>query len=109
MPKFVIERQYLLPVFQHLVVEADTLDEACQKAIHNDDWESAVEDGDGSRCITISAAKEIPEDKFGVDTDIVFDFKDPPRDYSLGTFLYENEAETGTLLEIPEQFTKEDT
>ena len=27
---------------------------------------------------------------------------------SFATFLYENEAETGLLLEIPEQFTKDE-
>ena len=29
MPKFVIERQYLVPMYQHVVVEADTLEDAC--------------------------------------------------------------------------------
>jgi hypothetical protein len=28
--------------------------------------------------------------------------------YSPGTFLYENEAETGPLLHIPEEFTDEE-
>jgi hypothetical protein len=31
MPKFVIERQYLVPMFQHIVVEAENLEEACKK------------------------------------------------------------------------------
>ena len=47
MPKYVIERQYLLPIYQRLMVEADTLEEACQKALNHDDWADAVEDGDG--------------------------------------------------------------
>jgi hypothetical protein len=39
MPKFVIERQYLVPMYQHIVVEAETLEEACVKAISDDiDW-----------------------------------------------------------------------
>jgi hypothetical protein len=33
MPKYVIERQYLLPVYQRLVVEADTPEAACGEAI----------------------------------------------------------------------------
>ena len=33
MPKFVIERQYLVPMYQHIVVEAEDLEEACKKAI----------------------------------------------------------------------------
>jgi hypothetical protein len=54
MPKYVVERQYLLPVYQRLVnllpvyqrlvIEADTVEEACEKAIDHDDWEDAVED-----------------------------------------------------------------
>ena len=29
MPKFVIERQYLVPMYQHIVVEAESLEKAC--------------------------------------------------------------------------------
>ena len=32
MPEFVIERQYLVPMYQHIVVEAENLDAACKKA-----------------------------------------------------------------------------
>jgi len=28
MPKFVIERQYRLPIYQRLIIEAETLEEA---------------------------------------------------------------------------------
>jgi hypothetical protein len=39
MPKFVIERQYLVPMYQHIVVEAENLEEACKKGISDDiDW-----------------------------------------------------------------------
>ena len=61
MPEFVIERQYLLPVFQRLIVEAPDTTIACQEAVENDDWESAEEDGDGSGATTINAARAIPE------------------------------------------------
>jgi hypothetical protein len=33
MPKFVIERQYLVPMYQHVVVEADNLEAACKEGI----------------------------------------------------------------------------
>jgi hypothetical protein len=52
MPKFVIERQYLLPIYQRLIIDAPDIATACQRAVENDDWESAEEDGDGSRATT---------------------------------------------------------
>ena len=61
MPKFVIERQYLLPIYQRLIIDAPDIATACQEAVEDDDWESADEDGDGSGATTISAAREIPE------------------------------------------------
>jgi hypothetical protein len=60
MPKYVVERQYLLPVYQRLVIEADTVEEACENAIDHDDWEDAVEDGDSARPTSINAVKRIP-------------------------------------------------
>lgn len=33
-----IERQYLAPVFQHIRVEAASLEEACRKALEDEDW-----------------------------------------------------------------------
>jgi len=32
-PIFVIEREYLLPIYQHLVIEASDLTAACKKAV----------------------------------------------------------------------------
>ena len=61
MPRFVIERQYLLPIYQRLIIDAPDITTACQKAVEDDDWESAEEDGDGSGATTINAAREIPE------------------------------------------------
>ena len=61
MPKYVIERQYLLPIYQRLIIDAPDITTACQEAVENDDWESAEEDGDGSGATTINAAREIPE------------------------------------------------
>ena len=55
MPKFVIERQYLLPIYQRLIIDAPDITTACKEAVENDDWETAEEDGDGSGATTISA------------------------------------------------------
>jgi hypothetical protein len=61
MPIFVIERQYLLPIYQHLVIEASDLAAAYKEAVEgNHDWEDAVEDGDNARPTTISGAKLVP-------------------------------------------------
>ena len=47
MPKFVIERQYLVPLYQHIAVEAETFEEACDMAMSDDiSWDSL---GDGLR------------------------------------------------------------
>ena len=44
MPKFVIERQYLVPMYQHIAVEAENLEEACKQAISDDIAEKAGRD-----------------------------------------------------------------
>jgi hypothetical protein len=55
MPKFVIERQYLVPMYQHIVVEAANLEEACKKAISDDiDWDTQEMDCD-------NAARPLPK------------------------------------------------
>jgi hypothetical protein len=61
MPKYVIERQYLLPIYQRLIIDARDITTACQEAVEDDDWKRAEEDGDGSGATTINAAREIPE------------------------------------------------
>ena len=62
MPKFVIERQYLVPMYQHIVVEAENLDEACKKSINDDiDWDTQEMDSDGARRTTLTGAKRIPD------------------------------------------------
>ena len=61
MPKFVIERQYLVPMYQHIVVEAEHLEEACKKGISDDiDWDTQEMDCDNARATTITAAKIVP-------------------------------------------------
>jgi hypothetical protein len=62
MPKFVIERQYLVPMYQHIVVETETLEEACKKAGSDDiDWDTQEMDCDSARATTITGAKLVPE------------------------------------------------
>jgi hypothetical protein len=62
MPKFVIERQYLVPMYQHIVVEAESLEEACKNGISNDiDWDTQEMDSDNARQTTITNVKVIPD------------------------------------------------
>jgi hypothetical protein len=62
MPKFLIERQYLVPMYQHIVVEAETLEEACKKGISDDiDWDTQEMDCDSARATTITEARIVPE------------------------------------------------
>jgi hypothetical protein len=62
MPKFVIERQYLVPMYQHIVVEAENLEMACKMAVSHDiDWDTQEMDCDSARATTIAEAKVIPE------------------------------------------------
>ncbi len=67
MPKYAIERQYLVPVYQHVLGEAPDLHTACRQAIDNDDWDTSEQDFDNSRATTIAQAVEIPTD-FDLDT-----------------------------------------
>ena len=114
MPKFVIERQYLVPMYQHIVVEAENLKEACKKAISDDiDWDTQEMDSDSARATTITEAKIVPE---GYEADqihsLIIASRDPrglPLDMlSLATFVYEDELKTGPLLEIPAKFTEDE-
>jgi len=62
MPKYVIERQYLVPMYQHIAVEAENLEEACTKGISDDiHWDSQEMDCDSVRATTITEAKIVPE------------------------------------------------
>ena len=62
MPKFVIERQYLVPMYQHIVVEAETLEAACAMAVTEDiAWDTQEMDSDNARKTTGTNAKVIPD------------------------------------------------
>jgi hypothetical protein len=92
MPKFVIERQYLVPMYQHIVVEAENLEDACKKGISDDiDWDTQEMDSDGARKTTLTFIKEIParlEESGGVLWDRS---KNPDRPLAIFpvTFLYD--------------------
>jgi len=95
MPKFVIERQYLLPIYQRLIVDARDIETACREAAENDDWETAEEDGDGAGATTINGAREIPE---GLVEQI------ERGEIHTGAFLWEDQPEYGPRLDIPKQY-----
>jgi hypothetical protein len=112
MPKFVIERQYLVPMYEHIVVEAENLGAACERAVSGDvAWDTQEMDSDNARKTTITNAKVIPDSLELVAGDVVLRRDRPATPgfgvpgYGLSGFLYENERETGPLLEIPVQFT----
>ena len=109
MPKFVIERQYLVPMYQHIVVEAETFEAACDMAISDDiSWDSQEMDCDNARPMTLVAAKGIP-DSYKIDpAQHALIAAISPIGISFASFLYENEIETGRLLEIPARFTDGD-
>jgi hypothetical protein len=101
-------------MYQHIVVEAETLEEACKTGISDDiDWDTQEMDSDGARATTLTNAKVIPD---GYEADqtrsLIIASRDPkglPLDMlSLATFLYEDEAKTGPLLEIPGKFTDDE-
>ena len=64
MPKFAVEVQYLLPVWNCVIVEAENAD-AAQKAVMFDEsshtWDQQVEDYESSRASTIEGWREIPD------------------------------------------------
>ncbi len=114
MPKFVTERQYLVPMYQHIVVEAENLEMACEMAVSDDiAWDTQEMDSDNARATTLTAAKVIPD---GYDVDALqhvlivgTDPKSLPLDMlSLAAFLYEDEAKTGSRLKIPAEFTDDE-
>jgi hypothetical protein len=48
MPPFTIETTYRLPVYRQRTYEAETIEQACQLAIEDDDWSEQNEDYDCS-------------------------------------------------------------
>ena len=65
MPKFAVEVQYLLPVWNCVIVEAENAD-AAQNTVMFDEsghtWDRQVEDYESSRASTIEGWREIPDE-----------------------------------------------
>jgi hypothetical protein len=63
-PRYVIERQYLVPIYEHILVEAASLEAACREALDENaqPWGDDSEiDFDNARATTIAQAVELPE------------------------------------------------
>jgi len=99
MPRYIIERQYLLPVYQHLAIEAPDLDTACREALDDgeNDWENAQEDYESSRPATIVSAIEIAGEEEWVIAN--------GSQYERSGLMYDGSHE---LIEIPREFTERD-
>jgi hypothetical protein len=100
MPRYVIERQYLVPMFEHILVEAPSFEAAFEEAIDEfaKPWGDHVKpDFDNARAVTITQAVEIP--------DLLFpelrSTEDEDR-HTLSHVLYDAGL---PLLQIPAEFT----
>ena len=109
MPKYVIERQYRVPMYQHIVVEADNLDEACKKGISDDiDWDAHEMDCDGARKTTLTFIKEVPA-KLEESGGILWDWSEnPDRPLAIAPVSFLYDGEHGPLLEISAAFTDDE-
>lgn len=67
MPKFTIERQFLVPHYRHTTYEAATLAEALQLAEQDQNWNNQVADYDNSRPDETTGAWEGEEAYSGPD------------------------------------------
>ena len=68
--KYAIQRQYLLPVYQHLVIEADTVEQACQIATGGTyDWDTSEQDYDSCRETMVEAIRPISKDDEDAEAD----------------------------------------
>jgi hypothetical protein len=92
-------------MYQHIVVEAETFEAACQLAMSDDiSWNSQEMDCHSARATTLTAAKAIP---YSYEVDAAQQVLIAGSDASgiaLASFLYGDEAETGPHLEIPSRF-----
>jgi hypothetical protein len=100
MPRYVVERQFLVPMFEHIFVEAPNLEEACRRAVDDyaEPWgeEGAKIDYDNARPTTIEQAVEIPEELFPE-----LRSRGDADNYDLSLVLYDSGLD---LLPIPEEF-----
>ena len=99
MPRYIIERQYLLPVYQHLALDAPDLESACREALDDGehDWEDDQEDYESSRPTTIVSAIEIAgEAEWATAAKL---------QYERSGLMYDGRHE---FIEIPRKFTEAD-
>ena len=99
MPRYVIERQYLLPIYEHLLIEAPNFETACREALDETahPWsENAKDDFENARATTITEAVELPESAFPE-----LQASDEEGQAGLGTVLYDSGL---GLLPIPAEF-----
>ncbi len=100
MPRYVIQRQYLVPVYEHLLVEAPTLAAACREALDEDaqPWgDNAEEDFDSAGPVTITRAVQLLEPPpLGLDSKV------NPTPSALSNALYGSALDP---LLIPAEFT----
>lgn len=99
MPRYVIERQYLLPVYEQLLIEAPNLDAACREALDEDahPWsESANEDFDTASPVVVTRAVELSDQSF-----LAFEKSNPCNLVSFGHILYNSGLDP---LPIPTEF-----
>jgi hypothetical protein len=99
MPRYVIERQFLVPMYEHIFVEAASLEEACRQAL--DDFAQPWGDNaelcfDDARETTIAQAVELSEDLFPE-----LRSRSEVDNYDLSLVLYDSGLD---LLPIPEEF-----
>lgn len=65
MPVFTIETAYWMPVYRHRTIEADTVEEACRRAVADDDWSNAIEDHETTGETYVSGIWIGPEAAYG--------------------------------------------
>ena len=99
MPRYVIERQFLVPMYEHIFVAAPDLETACREVLDDfaQPWgDDAKLDWDSARSTTIAQAVEVPED-------LLPELKSAgdANQYDLSNVLYDSGLE---LLPIPDEF-----
>ena len=99
MPRYIIERQYLVPMFEHIMVEAKTLQDACREAVDDiaQPWGHEAElCFDDARATTVTCAVELPD---GFEPDLQVGNGDDRE--ALSSLLYASELDH---LTIPAEF-----
>jgi hypothetical protein len=56
MAKFTVECTYRIPVYRQRSYEADTVEDACQRAVEDDDWSNQKEDYESAGATYVSGA-----------------------------------------------------